>query len=137
MRKLLLLALVTGLTACETRRGSLFSPAPSVVGTYTLRTLDDKGLPLAVSTVGTVTRALTSDTLALKSDNTLREATVYTTTDAASTAAPTVSSVLTGGSYTLSGTSITLTIGTALVLGTYSGGTLTLKTATSTYVYQR
>ena len=137
MRKLLLLALVTGLTACETRRGSLFTPAPSVVGTYTLRTLDDKGLPIAVNTTGTVTRSLSSDTLALKSDNTLREATVYSTADAASGAAPTVSSVLTGGSYTLSGTSITLTIGGTPLLGTYSGGTLTLKTTTNTYVYQR
>jgi hypothetical protein len=137
MRKLLLLALVIGLTACETRRGSLFSPAPSVVGTYTLRTLDDKGLPIPISTAGTVTRSLTSDTLALKSDNTLRQSTVYTTTDASSTAAPAVSSVLAGGSYALSGTSITLSVGSTAILGTYSGGTLTLKIGNSTYVYQR
>jgi hypothetical protein len=137
MRKLLLFALVTGLVACDTRRGGVFTPAPTVVGTYTLRTINDKPLPVTTSTIGTATEQLTSDTLALKTDGTLRRVTVYTTTDPSSSSSPTVDPVLAGGTYTVTGTTITVVAGSNTIVGTYSGGTLTLNEASTIYVYQR
>lgn len=138
MRNLLALAIVVlGLSSCDTRRRSLFQPAPSVVGTYTMRSVNDKVLPFPLSTIGTATKSLSSDTLALRTDGTLRRVSVYTTNDVNTSVPPIISSLLAAGTYTLSGTTIAVAGGVGPFTGSYSGGTLTLSEPGFIYVYQR
>ena len=139
MRNLLALIIIAvGISACDTRRqSSLFQPAPSIVGTYTLRSVNAQLLPFAISTAGTTTTSVQSDTMALRSDNTLRHVTVFITNDLNSSVKPVISTQLEAGTFTLAGTTISLGGGVANIAGTYSGGTLTLNGTRYVYVYQR
>ena len=97
-----------------------------IAGTYTLQSIGGTALPYTFQPDATTTITLTSDVLTVGSDGTWSEAEDFTQTSNGQT---TTGSVNDGGTFTLSGSSVTFvsqTIGGTAYTGTYTSNTLTL-----------
>lgn len=142
MRKLLaLVAVVVAVAACDSRIGSSFvAPTNNITGTFIMRTFNGKTPPTVYDSSATRIIMLVGDTLTFNSDGSLRDATAMTTTVPPGGPVPSVSVV--HGAYSLSGTSLAITLpdqnGTVTTFpSTYISGKVTLTDAAGVWVYTR
>jgi hypothetical protein len=111
------------------------SPNDSFAGTYTLRTINGSNLPYTVVQVGADKLEITDDAITLNDGGTWTESGHYRETE---NGVVTTTSIVDAGTYTRTGTAITLaspTTGT--VSGTVSGGTLTVSLEGLSAVYRK
>jgi hypothetical protein len=139
MRKILIPALAATVIAAVACGGdSATAPAPTIAGAYALKTVNSAPLPYLVlddPNFGKI--GIVADTYTLTDNGTYTGVTqVRTTLNGASS----VDNLPSAGSYTKSGTSVTLTDSidpTDKVSGTLNGSTLTISVEGFVLVYQR
>ncbi len=117
--------LATGIAACGS--DSVTSPGarPSMVGSWSLLSIDGVGLPIVVPQGGGDQLALVSDVITADSSGGFTEQTLIETTVGGQMAMDTVAD---GGTYALSGSNVALTFrsDSTTMLGTLAGDTLSL-----------
>lgn len=126
MRKGLLAALVFTLVACG---GDKATGPQSVTGSYTLRTVNGGGLPGVVYQDTQQKFEVTDGTLVLAGDNTWQGTLGARITDLTTNQAQSFPALaLSGGTYTLTGSTLTLKdpVDGLTFTGTVSGGTMTV-----------
>ena len=127
MRKLFaLLCLCSVVLACDTRRGSSTAPFAAELGTYALRTVSGKPLPVPLERLasGTV-RELIADTIVLTSGGNAREI-FYTRNFSTAGGDTSISSIAAAGKYTITRDSLRLPADFPYLFGRLSGGKISL-----------
>ncbi|MDB4880003.1 MAG: hypothetical protein JWL60_1449 [Gemmatimonadetes bacterium] len=127
MRKLVaLLALCPVVLACDTRRGGTTAPFAAEVGTYALRTVNGKPLPIPLERQTTgISRELIADSIVLSNGGNAREV-FYARSFPVAGGDTTVSSTALAGKYTMTRDSLKLPADFPYLYGRYTSGTLTL-----------
>ena len=132
MRRFVALLAFAALAAC----GGDSSTSPGVVtGTYNLRTVNGSPLPYTVIQIGADKIEITGDVIILNEGGTFTETTSQRTTE---NGVVTTSTIDDAGTYTLTGTAITLTSQeSGSISGAVSGGTMTLTLEGLAAVYSK
>ena len=126
-------ALVT-LTACGSDSATNAGPA-SVAGTYTLRTVNGSPLPYTVFQIDNDKYEITGGAVTLKEGGTWTQSAADRMTEGLSVVTSTFTAT---GTYTLSGSSITLVSpGTGIISGSVDSGTLSLTQDGVVAVYRK
>jgi hypothetical protein len=128
-RRLVLGALLVLLAACGDSTGP-----ETIVGTYSLRTVNGAGLPYVIAQAGADKDELIDDAFTLNEGGTWTESGHLRSTRSG---VVTTQSVVASGTYTRTGTAITLTDGSESTSGTVSAGTLTISDQGVSAVYVR
>ena len=112
------------------------SPDDSVVGTYTLRTVNGATLPAVVGTEQGVTVSVTAGGLTLRADRTFSATTTARGVGAGTDATVTATGA---GTYTVSGNAVTLVDASsnARLTGSYANGSVTMAQDGFVSVYTR
>ena len=142
MRKLVAFLLVVTVAACDSRIGPSFvAPLPTIVGTYTLRTVNGNPLPTVIDQTLGSTTTVTADTITFSTDASVRRA--FTLIVATPPAAPVTRVSVKTGSYTASAGNVTVTLptdagGVLTLTGTYTpGSSVTLNATGVVMVYAK
>jgi hypothetical protein len=132
MRRFVALLAFAALAAC----GGDSSTSPGVVtGTYTLRSVNGAPLPFTVIQIGADKYEITSDVIILSEGGTFSESTNDRTTQ---NGVVTTSTITDGGTYSLTGTAISLVSAqSGTISGSVSNGTLTLTAEGLALVYTK
>jgi len=133
MRRLLpLIALAIAACSADSSTG----PTGTIAGTWTLQTVNGFQLPFTIAQTGTDKEELLSDVFVISGDGSFTQmATVRTTTNGVAT----TQSATDAGSYTLSGTAITLHFNSdgSTGTGSWSGNTITTTDGGLALVFKR
>ena len=132
MRRFVVLLAFAALAAC----GGDSSTSPATVpGTYTLRSINGSPLPAILVQIGTFKYEVTADVIILNDGGTYTESGSDRTTE---NGVVTTSTFTDAGTYTLTGTAITLdSPQTGSISGAVSGGTMTLTLEGLAAVYSK
>jgi hypothetical protein len=130
---LLVLAVTTAATACG--GDSSTNPNAAIGGTYTLKTVNGSPLPYILVQSGTSKFEITDDVVVLTDAGTWTESGHTRTTE---NGVVTTDAFVDGGSYSRSGTAITLvSSASGSISGSVANGTLTISDVGLVAVYQR
>ncbi len=117
--------------------GDSTAPAASIAGTYALQTVNSAPLPFTVIAITDYKLEILSDSYQIRDDGTYSGTTQFRETQSGTV---TVNSENSSGTYTRSGSSITLTDSvdpTYKITGTLDGGKFTVTVEGFVLVYQR
>jgi hypothetical protein len=132
MRRFVALLAFAALAACG--GDSSITPG-TVTGSYSLRTVNGSPLPFTVIQIGADKIEITGDVIILNEGGTFTETTSQRTTE---NGVVTTSTIDDAGTYTLTGTAITLTSPeSGSISGAVSGGTMTLTLEGLAAVYSK
>jgi hypothetical protein len=139
MRRLLAIVLAATLTACG---GDSTSPAPSIAGTWSLKTINGAALPFVIVASGTDKQELVSDVFTVTANDASSGAfTQLTTVRFTQNGQVTTQTFPDAGTYTLNGTAVTFRFNSdgSVGTGSWSGNTITVTDTEDglALVYQR
>jgi hypothetical protein len=137
MRRLISVLLAVGLVACG---GDSTSPAPSIAGTWSLKTVNGAALPYVILASGTTKIELVSDVFTITANDASSGAfTQLTTIRSTQNGQVTSQSIPDAGTYTLNGTAVTFRFNSdgSVGTGSWSGNTITATEEGFAEVYQR
>jgi hypothetical protein len=128
---------IVALSACSSSYGD--GPGPTVVGTYSLVTVNGAAVPATTQNDATIKTEILSGTFVVNADETFSESRQGRITLGGGT--PSLITATQTGTWTSSGTQLSFVSGTTqnpvIFTGTYVSGTLTYTSAGSTFVYQQ
>jgi hypothetical protein len=135
MRKSFAVTALLFFAACGGSYGSSTVPSTSVAGTYTLRTVNGLALPYIVSQTGPSKVEVVDDAFTLNDSGTWTESGHRRNTVSGQV---TTTATADAGSFTISGTTITMSsLTTGALYGSVASGTLSLTEQGALFVYMR